>query len=273
MPMRSAFRGRFEVAEFRELYSYPEAYDIVFDRPIEREIEFISSLFRKINKKEMSSFLEIACGPAYHARAFATRGIQSVGFDLEESMVRFAKARASSENISLDVFCADMRDFISPIKVDVVAAMLDGIDSLLSTDELIEHLKCVAASLNDDGLYIVDNMHPRDVNPWSYEPVIYTGTKDQTTVTITYGVTPPEIDAIMQTARSKTEIKVVRGDSETITFSEAVERFMTVQEMILLARCAGCLKFVGAWGDFKVNTKFGADDNSTRMIIVLQKTA
>ncbi|MGP9821517.1 class I SAM-dependent DNA methyltransferase [Salinarimonas sp. NSM] len=258
------------MAEFRELYGDALVYDVVFDRPVEAETAFMERLFAREAGREMTSFLEVACGPGYHARHMARAGKRAAGFDLEESMIAFARDQAASTGSPAGFFAADMRAFAVPERYDAAAAMLDGIDSLQTFEELCDHFRCVADALEPGGLYFLDNMHPREVNVWHYEPVIYAGEKNGTRVTITYGVEPPELDPVRQVARARTMIEVERDGTRTVSHSEAVERFITVQEVVAIASATGTFDLVGVWGGFDEAIGFG-DPAATRMIIVLRK--
>ncbi len=52
-------------------------YDIAFARDIGREVQFIRDLHRQRTGRPLASLLEIACGPGYHARAFARLGVKT----------------------------------------------------------------------------------------------------------------------------------------------------------------------------------------------------
>jgi SAM-dependent methyltransferase len=259
------------MAEFRELYSMPEFYDVVFRRPVEREVDFMTTIFERANGRLPRSVLEVACGPAYHAREFARRGIRASGFDLEPRMIDFAAKQPGARDGASSFFVADMREFQTAEPVDLAFSMLDGIDSLVTTEELLAHFGCVAKSLAPGGLYLLDNMHPRDVSMLSYEPVVYEGGREGIRIRVVYGVEPPLIDLQLQTATAKTLVRIEAGDDTQILESTAVERFMTVQEVSALAKCSGALEILGTWGDFDVDVPFTMDQAATRMIIVLRR--
>ena len=57
------------MAEYNTMYSQARYYDIVFNRDVSREVEFVSTLYQQHNGQSVASVLELACGPGYHARA------------------------------------------------------------------------------------------------------------------------------------------------------------------------------------------------------------
>jgi len=59
------------VARHDELYQRAVYYDIVFDRDVRKGVDFVQAAFRHYAGGEPRSVLDLACGPGYHARAFA----------------------------------------------------------------------------------------------------------------------------------------------------------------------------------------------------------
>ena len=122
------------MAEFNNLYQRAIYYDIVFDRDVSREVQFLRDVYCHYTGHEMTSLLDIACGPGYHARAAARAGLRSIGLDLRAEMIQYASDRAKEEGLSLEWLIADMRYLKLDQPVDVAVAMFDSIDAL-QTDE------------------------------------------------------------------------------------------------------------------------------------------
>src|SRR5713226_6653400 len=70
------------MAELNEIYRRARYYDVAFARDIGREVQFIRDLHQRRSGRPLASLLEIACGPGYHARAFARLGVKTWGLDL-----------------------------------------------------------------------------------------------------------------------------------------------------------------------------------------------
>jgi cyclopropane fatty-acyl-phospholipid synthase-like methyltransferase len=258
------------MAEFRELYSHATIYDAVFDRLVDAETAFMRAVYEDINGRQPVSFLEVACGPGYHARQMSRDGLMSVGFDLEEAMIELAQKEAVRENLDTTFEIADMRKYRSAHKFDLAGAMLDGIDSLVSYEDLRDHLVSIAQSLKSGGLYILDNMHPREVNVWHYSPIVYEGEKQGLRARISYGLTPPDLDPIKQIATTETLVEVWQDDEYSSTSSTAVERFITPQELAFIGAATDAFELVTVYGNYDLSAAFD-DPSADRMIIVLQK--
>src|SRR5262249_29531707 len=137
---------RRSMAEHLVLYRRADYYDIVFDGDVEREIDFASRLYRRHARRAPGSALEIACGPGYHARALARRGIRAVGLDLSGEMIALAREKATADGVEVDWLVGDMRAFALARPVDMAMCTLDGIDCLLTDDEIVRHFRAVAAN-------------------------------------------------------------------------------------------------------------------------------
>ena len=129
------------MAELNEIYARADYYDIAFARDIEREVKFIHDLQRHRTGRELESMLEIACGPGYHARAFARNGVTTYGLDLRPEMIELAREMAAADGVSVEWTAADMRYFTLPQPVDAIVTLYDSLDCLLTNEELADHFR------------------------------------------------------------------------------------------------------------------------------------
>ena len=98
------------MAELNEIYRRAQYYDVAFDREIGGEVQFIFGLHRRRTGRPLEPVLEIACGPGYHACAFAKRGVRTFGQDLRPEMIEYARDIAArfrrvGEYLIPDGFC------------------------------------------------------------------------------------------------------------------------------------------------------------------------
>jgi ubiquinone/menaquinone biosynthesis C-methylase UbiE len=124
--VRLPVRQELKMAEHKTFYQKVEYYDVVFDRDVTGEVDFLLGAAAKRLGHQPQSAMEIACGPAYHAREMARRGIRSGGFDLSPEMIAIAKQKDADEGIRMDLFAADMRDFKLKKPVDLIYIVFDG---------------------------------------------------------------------------------------------------------------------------------------------------
>jgi SAM-dependent methyltransferase len=259
------------MAEHHNLYQRAVYYDVVFDRDVGKEVDFIAAVCRRHTGTDLNSMLDIACGPGYHAREFARRGVRTVGLDLRPEMVQFARDKDAAEGLALDWLIADMRDFGLDVPVDAAITMFDGIDALILNTDIVQHFRAVARNLNPRGLYIIDLTHPRDCSYTDYGAFHYHGQRDGTAVQISWGINRPTFDFLTGVAEVEVEMQVTANGQETIIHDSAKERMLMPQEITLLTQLSGSLKVVGWYGDYDLGQPFDSTPASRRMLAVLQK--
>ena len=259
------------MAEHSNLYQRATYYDVIFDRDVDREVDFIVAAYSRYAGGELHSVLDIACGPGYHARASARRGLRVVGLDLRPEMLAFAQNKATAEGVAASWIEADMRRFQLDAPVDVAFCMFDGIDALLSNEDIIQHFRSVADNLTSRGLYIVDLTHPRDCSYEHYGSFRYRGQQDDVAVEIIWGTNNPRFDWVTGVAHVDVEMHINDHGHEIVIHDGADERLLLPQEVRLLADLSGVLWVVGWYGDFDLSQPLDDSPASRRMIAVLQK--
>jgi hypothetical protein len=63
------------MAQHTTIYQQAIYYDMVFNRDVSRDVDFLQQAYRLHAGGELSAVLDVACGPGYHARACAQRGL------------------------------------------------------------------------------------------------------------------------------------------------------------------------------------------------------
>jgi SAM-dependent methyltransferase len=258
------------MAELLEFYRRAEIYDIAMQRPVDHEVDFLVDATRRRLGREPRSALEIACGPGYHARDLASRGIRAVGLDLMPEMIEYARQQAQGDRLPVQWMAGDMRAFSLPAPVDLVFSLFDAIDSLLTNEEVTAHLQCVARVLQPGGLYIVQLTHPKHSKLGSYGKFSYSGERGGISVQIEWAVNEPIADPVTRIYDPvETHIRVRRNGHEELIVDRAKERYNTPQDVAALARCNGLFDVKGFYGDFDLATPF--DARSVTAIAVFQK--
>ncbi len=259
------------MAEHNNLYGYVAYYDLVFERDVSREVDFILAAYRYHAGGEPEGSLEVACGPGYHTRALARRGLQAVGLDLNPAMIALAQHKGAAEGANVTWIEADMRHIQLTEPVDVAFCIFDGVDALLTNEDLLRHLRAVAANLTDRGLYIIDLSHPRECSFWHYTPYYYSGQRDGVSVEIQWATNNPRYDLVTSVAYVELEMRVNDHGQQVVVHDSARERLLLPQEICLLAELSGVWRVVGWHGDFDLSQPLDESPASRRMITILQK--
>lgn len=251
-----------------DVYLWAQYYDIVFNRDIGQHIDFCLAIFKQLNNRKPVSVLDIACGPGYHARAFAQRGLISYGLDLSSDMIVYAQQQAPR----VAFMEADMRDFTLEKPVDLAVCVFDGVDLLDSTASVVQHLEAVSTVLRPGGVYIIEQSHPRDAHLYHLPPLTWVGSQDGVDVEFVWGVNHPQPDIATGIAEIQMEMRINdHGQRQTI-HDTSTERTLTPQELATLTRyVVPDLQIVAYYGDFNLKQPLDWSDNAAHMITVLQK--
>ena len=229
------------------------------------------------------SVIELAAGPAEHARELAHRGLRATALDHSAAMCGYAAGQAKAGGVDLDVVEADMRDFRitdadgGPARFDLAITMLNSVCHLFTLDDLVNHLAAVAAHLAPGGLYIVEVAHPADF--FATEPRTsseWTIEADGVHALVRWGGREDRIDPLTQVTDEHMMIKVTTADGTVRTVSDVVpNRFWTLTEFTAAVRLANArgaarpLELVASYGDFDDTTALDAP-TAWRMILILR---
>jgi len=258
------------------IYDEPELYEAACAyRDVPGEVDALlrwSGKHRNSDTGPPRSVLELAAGPAEHARELARRGLEATTLDLSPAMCARARELAAADATRVTVVQADMRNFSLGRQFDLAITMLNSLCHLLALDDLLEHLASVARHLAPGSLYIVELAHPADFfaaerrtsSEWSSE--VGGGT-----VTVRWGGGADEIDPITQITREHVSVTYHKRGGSVRTITDVVpNRFWTATELAGVIRLAGGFAVVASYGDFDADTPVEAPA-AWRMILVLRR--
>ena len=118
--------------------------------------EFSQDLFKKLEiflyEWKVNKHLDLACGTGDFVYLMREIGINSFGTDISREMI--LKARKNYSGIDFKV--ADMRDFKSKEKFDLITCNFDSLNHLLKLSQWEETFQNVFDSLDDDGRFLFD---------------------------------------------------------------------------------------------------------------------
>ncbi|HEX7070819.1 MAG TPA: class I SAM-dependent methyltransferase, partial [Rhodothermales bacterium] len=263
--------GTHRMAQHAGLYQRALYYDIALERDVEREADFIVACHSLHRGRPPRSLLDVACGPGYHARALARRGLRVTGIDLYAEMLQLAAERSAAEGVAVDWLVADMRQFTLREPVDMAVCMFDGIDALTDNDDIIRHFQAVAGALVEGGLYLVDCTHPRDCSYDDYGSYQYGGERDGVRVDVVWSTNGPAIDPVTGVAEVEVELRVQQNGTREVIKDVARERCFTAPELALLAQSSSVFRAAGWYGDMSIDQPLDATPRSRRMIALLQR--
>ncbi len=270
------------------IYDEPELYQLTCAyRDVPAEVSAIEAWCARYHQGPVGSVLEMAAGPAEHARELARRGLRATALDRSAAMCGYAAAQAKAAGVELAVVEADMREFAiagpdgDPARFDLAITMLNSACHLFTLDDLVRHLLTVRAQLAPGGLYLVELAHPADF--FAAEPrtssewvVEANGVRAE----VRWGGRNDRIDPLTQVTREHMTITATAADGTIRTVSDVVpNRFWTLTEFsaaIALANATGPgphgrLELVASYGDFDQATPLEAA-TAWRMILLLRRS-
>ncbi len=272
-----------------KFYSKAHFYDLLFRfKDLAQENQTLIDLYQRINGKAPTSFLDIAAGPASNAIEMSKRGILSIAMDYSQEMVDYGLLRAKEEKAEISYFQGDMRDFVSPKKVDMAAIFMISTSYLLTNEDMINHLNTMANNLNANGIYVLEMPHPIDMfavgrdslakwqEKWddSWQEIweeYWEHIEGDTRVSLQWGEPTDPFDPITQirhiTARLKYQTPTESGE----IVDHSPQREYTFQEMRALIQLSGAFELHSAIGNWDVTIPFNNDKEAKRMILVLRK--
>jgi SAM-dependent methyltransferase len=258
------------------IYDEPEFYEAACAyRDVPAEVNALlrwSEKHRVATAGPLRTVLELAAGPAEHARELARRGLDATALDRSPAMCARAGDLAAAAGVGLTVVQADMRDFSLPGRFDLAVTMLNSLCHLLTLDDMIQHLASVARHLVPGGVYIAELAHPADYlsaerrtsSEWSSDV-------PDGTVSVRWGGGKDEIDPITQVTREHVSVTYRKRGGAVRTVTDVVpNRFWSATEMAAALRLAGGLVLAASYGDFDADSPVDAPD-AWRMILVLRR--
>jgi len=262
-----------ETAAGKKYYDLPKYYDIAFDfRNIKKQSDFLENVFEKFSKRQLNSIIELGCGPGYFVSEFAKRKKRSLGLDISGEMVRYARQRLDDPGLKGEVFQGDMISFSIPSPVDMAILMLDSVAHILTMDDFLIHLKCVADSLCDGGIYFIEFTHPGDVlqqegrasNKW-------VSSRGDIEVDNTWGLASDFEDSITQITQTTVVLKI-RDSGKIIEYTDSFpQKSYLAQEVRALISLSEHFDFLDWFGGFDINQPFDNSKKSWRMNVVMRK--
>lgn len=259
-----------------QTYRHAPYYDIAFSfRDLPAECDALCTWALQHGLGPVGSMLELAAGPARHAREFARRGVRATALDQSEAMSAYARSAARAEGVELEVVTADMTDFSLPQSVDLILLPMDSVSYLLDNDAMLAHLAAVGRHLKPGGLYVLEMCHPRDIFRVGAASTQTTWTQRDaardTVVETTWGAPDDPFDPITQVDEVSVTMRWNGPQGAGEVRERARQRRYTAQEVDALVRASGCFDIVARHGAMDAAQPFDNSRAAWRMVIVLRR--
>ena len=145
------------MSDKQTLYSDSIFYDLVHGDFIAPEV--IAFYENKITQYG-SPVLELACGSGAYLIPLAEKGIETVGLDISDEMLKRAEEKAIERNVSLNLQKGDIRNFELNRKFPLILLLGNSLQHLLTRKDIEKCFASVRKHLTPEGRFIVEVFNP-----------------------------------------------------------------------------------------------------------------
>jgi SAM-dependent methyltransferase len=143
---------------FKDDAFWKETYNFLFPEAVFDDSEDQIENVLKLTGFDVSSVLDLCCGPGRCSLSLARRGIRVTGVDLSPYLLGKAKERAASEKLDVEWVLEDMRRFVRPSSYDLVLNVFTSFGYFDDRNDDLLVLENVYKSLKPGGAFLIDVM-------------------------------------------------------------------------------------------------------------------
>jgi SAM-dependent methyltransferase len=228
------------------------------------------ALYESFARRGETPVLELGIGSGRVALRLARAGIDVVGIDSSPHMLARLRAALDAEPPvakRVRALQADLRDFSVGERFDLVFCAANTFQHLLTTDDQVATLRCIAAHLSDGGIFVTKLQSPRAVD-WGAEGgglQLQPSKLDPATGEIVMRFAARlALPASMCVRNTRIYDRIAADGSVRRSVMEYTLKYMTADELRLVLDAAG-MRLLHLYGDHDLSP-FTEDSDS--MIIV-----
>jgi SAM-dependent methyltransferase len=250
-------------------YSAPRLYEIAFDMNRKGEVDFLVHSFRRFAKRRVRRVLDIACGTGPHLIRLAERGYRMAGLDLSPKNIDFLRERVADKGHEAELVVGDMTDFRLRQPVDAAICMQDSQGHLLTNEQLLKHLKCVARAIRPGGLYVFDRYM---ASSWTDPARSWSWARRRGRLVVRASFSAlHDVNPVSQIFRERMTLEAVENGARHIYRQTHLSRMVFPQELRALVDLAGGFEFVQWFFGFKHHQVLERSKHPLLMVVVLRR--
>jgi len=250
-------------------YTAPRLYEIAFDMNRKGEVDFLVHAFRRFAKRKVRRVLDIACGTGPHLIRLAERGYHMSGLDLSPRNIEFLRQRVADKGYGADLVVGDMTDFRLRRPVDAAICMQDSQGHLLTTEQLLAHLKCVARALRPGGLYVFDRYM---ASSWTDPARSWSWSRRRGRLIVRASFSAlHDVNPVSQVFRERMVLEAVENGTRRVYRQTHLSRMVFPQELKMLVELSGGFEFVQWFFGFKPHQVLERSKRPLLMVVVLRR--
>lgn len=150
--MSEWYKDWFESSEYLSLYRHRD------DAEAKKILDLLRS---RLILNPATSILDVACGAGRHSVVFAENGFKVTGFDISRNLLKVARGKACSAGKSVLLYCADIRNFATKRKYEVILNLFTSFGYFDNDEENFALFENVYNHLTKPGYFVFDyfNVH------------------------------------------------------------------------------------------------------------------
>lgn len=200
---------------FKDESFWKEAYDFLFPETLFDDSKKQIENLLKLIDFDVSTVLDLCCGPGRFSIVLAQKGFTVTGVDLSSYLLDKARAKAKAEKLNIEWVLEDMRKYVRPVSYDLVLNMYTSFGYFDDKNDDLIVLKNVFAGLKPGGAFLIDVMGKERLAR-IFQPTVSNELKDGTMI-----VQRPVI--YDDWTRVKNDWTIIKGDhAKTFTFQHTV---------------------------------------------------
>ena len=218
-------------------YSAPRLYEIAFDMNRKGEVNFLVHCFRHYARRPVRRVLDIACGTGPHLTRLADHGYAMAGLDLSRANITFLRERLAAKGQRGELVVGDMTDFRLAKPVDAAICMQDSQGHLLTNEQLLGHLRCVARALRPGGVYVFDRYM---ASSWTDPARSWSWSRRRGRVIVRASFSAlHDVDPVSQIFRERMTLEAIENGTRRVYRQVHRSRMVFPQELRALVELAG----------------------------------
>ena len=269
-------------------YDRPQYFDMVFRDETAAEVRFFGEAFERFVDGPVKRLYEPGCGSGRLVAAMAAKDYDLVALDNNEAMLAYLRKRlkrrgtsaspeksasptASSNRSPCELINGDMTRHVCRPPVDAAFCTFNTFRHLLEENSVLEHLRCVAASLRTGGIYLLGfHCIPLDADPECTER--WTATHGGTKVSVTLKVVEFERRRRRETLRVSIKATKRSGQVERVRSEFPLRLYTPKQAKALLAQVDDVFELAGVYDfDYDLSEPRKIDEDLTDAVFILRK--
>ncbi len=133
--------------------------------------DYVEQLARYHRIEPCYCVVDLGCGTGSSTFPWVERGYRACGVDISAEMLSLAREKALQKGLEVDFYEQDMRELDLPLKADLAVLFQDGLNYMLTVEDLKITLRKIRSALRPGGHFIF-NLNLVEKLPAGSEPSI-----------------------------------------------------------------------------------------------------